>query len=94
MGWWGGGVVVGWLGGWADPPPPLWGVGWVVGWWGGGVVGWLGGWVVGWLGGWVVGWLGCGSELVWAWWVCLGLVQGWFRVGLRWVSGGFGFWLI
>ena len=47
-----------WLG---QPPPPLWGVGWVVGWWGGGVVGWLGGWVVGWLGGWVVG---CGSELV------------------------------
>ena len=28
-----------------------------------------------------------------AWWVGLGLVQGWFRVGLRWVSGGFGVWV-
>ena len=78
--WWGG-KVVGW-----------WGGG-VVGWWGGGVVGWWGGGVVGWWGGWVVGWLGCGSELVEAWWVGFGLVQGWFRVGLRWVSGGFGVWV-
>ena len=23
----------------------------------------------------------------------MGLVQGWFRVGLRWVSGGFGVWV-
>ena len=58
------------------PPPPV-GVGW--GWWGGGVVGWWGGGVV--------GWLGCGSELVEAWWVGLGLVQGWFAVGFGWVWG-------
>ena len=62
-----------------QPPPPR----------GGGV----GGGVVGWWGGWVAGWLGCGSELVWAWWVGSGLVQGWFRVGLRWVLGGFGVWV-
>ena len=66
------------------PPPPA--VGWVVGWWGG-VVGWLDGWVVGWLGGWVVGvWFG-------SWFRLGGLVWGWFRVGLRWVSGGFGVWV-
>ena len=78
-----------------EPPlPPQWGggvVGWwgggVVGWWGGGVVGWWGGWVVGWLGGWVVGvWFGVGLGLV-------GWFKGGFRVGLRWVSGGFGVWV-
>ena len=64
-----------------------WG-GWVVGWLGGWVVGWLGGWVVGWLGGWVVGWLG-GWGVVRSWFRLGGLVWGWLRVGLRWVSGGF-----
>ena len=85
---WLGGWVVGWLGGWVVG----WLGGWVVGWLGGWVVGWLGGWVVGWLGGWVVGWLG-GWGVVRSWFRLGGLAWGWFRVGLRWVSGGFGVWV-
>ena len=78
------------------PQPPTPCGGGVVGWWGGGVVGWWGGGVVGWWGGGVVGWWGGGVVGWWGGWVVgvwFGVVgwfrQGWFRVGLRWVSGGF-----